>query len=159
MRETDITGKSRTEWEVIPKKREGVGAGETPLPNPADLWDLDHVPHLIRSIVQAQYLDRGEYPRWIKPQYREWVEKQKRRMSGTMFRIYMLSQWAVPTAMCNDIAMKYGVHIKKMATQVVYSILAIRNLTLERFQEKLLGVEAAVRREIRRVYGCVRYAM
>lgn len=106
-----------------------------------------------KSLLNAQSMDDGSFLHCIKPEWHQWLLRQRRRMSRTMFRLYMLGQWTVPTPMCDDIAMRYGVGIKRMAKTAVLSILAVRNLTLKTFESKLLAVEDMVRRQIRAHYG------
>lgn len=159
MREADITGKSETVWERIPKREALTPGGAVPLPDADGLWEMSGIPHLIRSIVKAESLDDGTYLRWIKDNMRDWVQYQRKRMSRTVFRIYMLGQWTVPTPICDDIAMKYGAIIKKKAKQVALGVFAVRNITLLKLEQKFLSIEAFVRRGIRSLYSHVKHAM
>lgn len=92
VRESKLVGKASTQWEVVEKTTPAHGAGRIPLPDPEQLWELDSVPHLIRGLVKAQSLRDGTYIKWIRQDRREWLEGQRRRMSHTMFRLYILGQ-------------------------------------------------------------------
>ncbi|KAL4705583.1 hypothetical protein ACJJTC_006911 [Scirpophaga incertulas] len=72
LREADITGKVEVAWteeEVI--KPYNPSLANPPLPRGGDLWDLDHVPVLLRGPLKAQAMEDGTWKNWIKKELLE----------------------------------------------------------------------------------------
>ncbi|KAL4720683.1 hypothetical protein ACJJTC_001317 [Scirpophaga incertulas] len=97
LREADITGKVEVSWEeeeIIPARYPSLA--NPPLPRGGELWDLDHVPVLLRGPLKSQAMEDGTWRGWIKEECRQIAEYCYRRMTSTVFNIYMLDYWKVP---------------------------------------------------------------
>lgn len=152
MRQADITGKVQVQWIRSDKIKPLKPRGGEVLPKGVELWDMTGVPALVRPIFKQQCIDDGSWTSWIKPQYQAFVQKLQKNMTTTVFRIYMLDLWKVPSVILDRVHPKYGAQIKKEAEKWILRFFSRRHASVPSLTGNLLWLEHEIENKLRAVF-------
>lgn len=144
IREARLKGKVDVVWEEIDKVKPSPPVSGEMLPHPNELWDLEGVPILAREIVKKQALDNRCWKEWIKPERLTDVERLERRMSRSVFRLYLSGNWSPPIPPSEQQHARYGVSVKRWATDWVLRFFGNANMSLQRLTKRLLWLEGQI---------------
>lgn len=152
IQESRIVGEMKVEWEWETPFEAITPVDGYRVPDPSRLWDLDDVPVLVRSLVQKQAVEEGNWS-WIRPEFRTLVLGLRKRMSKTVFRSYLLGRISVPSPQVGGVAKRYGFEIKEWAKEWVFQFLGSRSISVKRLQMRLLWLEEQVKSRLRAFKG------
>lgn len=141
IREADILGKVEAGWKTVARLRPRKPPPLAPLRKGSDFWDMDEVPVILRPILKQQVIDSGEFLDWVKPELRAELLHLRKRMTSTVFRIYMLDFWEIPSPKMDRVSASYGTLIKSKARTLALSFFAKKDICMNRLTRNFLWLE------------------
>lgn len=159
LRKAEITGKVTVSWVEVEKFSPSPSFNLGLLRPHSEYWDLQHVPTLLRGIVQSLAVENDDYARYIKPSLYHELMAVRRRMSTAVFKVYLLGRYKVPMPVLDTVSLKYGHQIKKKADVRMRRYMAIANIDLKALQRKMLWLEKWIAEQVSHEYGTVQYAL
>lgn len=131
----------QTDWVYIPFVEPLPIEGGFDLPQPSLLWNDELVPTMLRMWWKKQAIETNILYDYIKPEYHAVVKKLEGRVSGAIFREYLLGLVPTPSPANDQLGLKYGESWKRVATQLTLRALSTVRCNQPRLIRKLLWIE------------------
>lgn len=78
-----------------------------------------------------------------------------RRVSIRVFQGILNSDFVIPCVLTDNVGLRYGLHVKDQAWEMLMGTLTTKNCSLKRIESALLGIEGFLRDEFRALGGTV----
>lgn len=150
-----LYGKVEVVWSQVQKVRATpFSAGET-LPPAHRLWNLDGIPRMVRGLVQRQAVRDGSWSKYVQQDAIPELKRFQRRVSTSVFELYMLSEIKAPSPITDSVGLRYGVSKKKRLEEMVTAGVNRVNMGLLKLAGMLYHCELKMREELKTmsIYG------